>query len=465
MRGRCKRPRFWCVMKQTELQKNDAHYLKMTTAPVGPLILSLAVPSMVTTLITSIYNLADTFFVGQIGTSATAAVGVVFSISMVLLALGFWVGTGASMLVSSMLGARREQDAQTMANTSFVLSFAFGVALAVVCFAGGDTLLRMLGATETILPYARQYAFFILLGGPFSACSMAFGQCLRAEGLSRESMVGQISGGVLNMLLDPLFIFGFGWGIAGAAAATMLSQMVSWAINLQFYLRGITRVKLDVRTLARRWEQYRLLFTTGAPSLFRHCCNMLANVVLNTVAGSWGDAAIAAMSICARLLYLSNAVSNGMNQGSQPVIGYAYGKQDWRRVRASFTFSVKVSMLSMVAFGVVGIAFAPQLVGIFRDDPQVIEVGRTALRLICVALPLANFANSANILFQIVGRPVTSTVLIFGRQLAFYIPALLLLPRFCGLLGVQMAGPLADIVVFAIALPLTLRYFRSLPES
>lgn len=443
-----------------EKEQRSEQYIKMTTAPVGGLILKLALPSMVSTLITSVYNLADTFFVGQIGTSATAAVGVVFSLNMVLVALGFWVGTGASTLVSALLGAQKNEEAERVANTSFLLSFAFGVLVLLVGVLGGDGLLRLLGATETILPYARDYTFFILLGGPFSACSLALSQCLRAEGLSRESMVGQVIGGVLNMVLDPLFIFVFDWGIRGAAAATSLSQAVAWALLLQNYLRGKTQIRFAPHKFSRCAADYRHIFTTGFPSLCRHCCNMLANVVLNTVAGGWGDAAIAAMSVSGRLMYLSNAVSNGMNQGSQPVIGYAYGMKNYTRIRQAFWFAVRVSMASMCVFALVEGLFAPQLVRLFRDDPEVVRIGASALRFTCAALPLANFVNSANIMFQMVGRPGTSSALIMGRQLAVYIPALLILPRLMDLTGLQMAGPASDAVMFCIALPMVLRYFK-----
>lgn len=441
---------------------DNAQYIRMTTAPVGKLILSLAVPSMVTTLITSVYNLADTFFVGRIGTSATAAVGVVFSVAMVLNALGFWVGTGGSTLVSNLLGAKQNDEADTIASTAFFFSFGFGVLVAVAGFAGGDNLLRLLGATETILPYARDYLFFILLGGPFSASSLALSQCLRAEGLSRQSMTGQVAGGVLNMALDPLFIFGFGWGIRGAAAATALSQAVGWAILLQYYLRGGTQVHISPRRLARTAGEYSQLFTTGFPSLCRHCCNMLANVVLNTVAGGWGDAAIAAMSLAGRLLYLSNAVSNGLNQGSQPVLGYAHGKGDHARVQQAFWYVVRISVASMCVFAVFGLVFAEPLVRLFRDDDEVVRIGAAAFRYICLALPFANFANSCNIMFQMVKQPGKSSLLILGRQLAVYIPALLILPRLWDLTGLQLAGPVADLIVFAVALPMVLRYFKSL---
>lgn len=453
------------MTQQTEHQQNEQalrqRYDRMTTAPVGPLILSLAVPSMVTTLITSVYNLADTFFVGQIGTSATAAVGVVFSIPMVLSALGFWVGTGSSSLVSGYLGAQKQREADEMTSTAFVLSFLFGAAVCAAGLLGGAPLLRLLGATETILPYAQTYSRYILLAGPFAASSLALGQGLRAEGLSRESMIGQVTGGVLNMLLDPLFIFVFDWGIRGAALATALSQLVSWWLLLRYYVQGKTQVRLSVRLVARAPRVYARLFGIGFPSLCRHGCNMLSNVVLNTVAGGWGDAAIAAMSIAGRMTYLSSAVFNGLNQGSQPVIGYAHGKGDQGRVQKAFWFAVRFSMLSMCGFAAAGLAFAPWLIGVFRDDPEVVRIGARALRWICLALPFAAFMGSASTLFQVVGRPVPSSVLIFSRQLVFYIPALLALPRVLDLTGLVLAGPLADLLAFGLALPLVLRYFRA----
>lgn len=435
-------------------------YTRMTTAPVGPLILSLALPGMASNLISSIYNLADTFFVGRIGTSATAAVGVVFSIPMVLNALGFWVGTGGSSLMSGYLGAKKQREADTVTSTAFFLSFLFGGLVAVGGLLGGAPLMRLLGATDTILPYALAYGRYILLAAPFMASSLALSQCLRGEGKARECMIGQMSGGILNMLLDPLFIFGFDWGITGAAAATALSQLVSWGVLLGYYLRGRTQVRISPRYLARTRQEYGRLFAVGFPSVCRHGCNMLSNVVLNTVAGGWGDAAIAAMSVSARMLYLANAVSMGLNQASQPVIGYAHGMGSNKRVKGAFWFVARFSMLSMCAFGAATILFAPQLIALFRDDPEVVRIGAVSLRLICLALPLANFMSSASTLFQVTGNPLPSSALIVVRQILFNVPALLLLPPVLDLWGVQLAGPLADLFTFAVALPMVLQYFK-----
>lgn len=442
-------------------QSSKFDYQTMTTAPVNQLILAMSVPSMIAMMITSIYNLADTFFVGRLGTSATAAVGVVFSVNMVLMALGFWVGTGASTMTSNLMGAKDNEKAQQMVSTAFFVSFGLGILVYLVALLGGDSLLRLLGATDTILPYAREYLYFVLLGGPFSASSLGLGQCMRSEGMSRESMYGQVAGGVLNMLLDPLFIFGLGWGIRGAAIATAVSQLISWLIMVQYYLRGKTQLRISLRYLLRDFAGYRQMLSAGFPSLARHCTNMVANVTLNTVAGNWGDAPIAAMSICSRLMFLSNAVSGGISNGCQPVIGFAYGNKDYQRVKDSYRFSVKISVTSMVCFGTIGFLFAPFLISLFRDDPEVISYGKDALRLICLALPFAAVGNCSNILFQIIKKPLISSGLIFGRQIILYVPLLLILPGFFQALGMEAAGPVADVCIACIALPLVLHFFRT----
>lgn len=444
-------------------KQND--YDRMAGAPVGELILSMALPAMATTLITSVYNLADTFFVGRIGTSATAAVGVVFSFGMILMALGFWAGTGCSTLVSTLIGARKNEEAERMLGTAFALSMSFGTLVAIVGFLGGDVLLRLMGSTDSILPYARAYARFILLAAPFTCANLLMGQTLKAEGLAKQSMFGQISGGILNMILDPIFIFGLRLGITGAAMATALSTVVSFLVMLSFYLRGQTRLRLSLRNVSHRAQDYRTLLTVGIPSLCRHGTNMIANVVLNTVAGNWGDAAIAAMSVCGRLMYLSSCVSGGLNNGSQPVIGFANGSKNYRRLKQAFWFMVKFSTISMIAFGIVEGVFAAPLIRLFRNDPEVIRIGTVSLRFICIALPFSCFMNSASTLFQITSHPLPSSLIIFGRQLVLYIPALLVLPKAIDLLGLQLAAPICDIIAGCVCIPMVLHYLSGLKEN
>ena len=440
-------------------------YERMTTAPVGPLIASMAVPNIVTHIITSVYNLADTFFVGQLGTSATAAVGVVFSIVSVLNALGFWVATGGSVLMSQYLGAQKNREANTVFSTAFCLSFGLGVLVCAGGLLGGAPLMRFLGATETILPYAQEYGFWILLAAPFTAANTALAQGLRGEGLARQYMVGQMAGGLLNMLLDPLFIFGLRWGVGGAALATAISQAVSWAYMFSFYLRGKTQVKFSVRYLARTGAEYATLLRMGVPSVCRHGCFTINNIVLNTVAGGWGDAAIAAMSITGRLQTLANGVAMGLNQGAQPVIGYANGRGDQKRVRQAYFFMLKFSTLVMVVLGAAAIGFTPQLIGVFRNDPEVIRIGARALQMVCLSLPFLNCINCCTTLFQITGNPLPSSAIILVRTLLFYVPLQLALPQLWDLAGVQAAGPLADVLAACVALPMALRYLKKRAQS
>ena len=325
-------------------EQQDAQHLRMTTAPVPGLILSLSVPSIITCIITSVYNMADTFFVAQLGTAAVAAVGVVFSISSVLSALGFWMGTGGSSLVSLYLGAREKEKAHCAASTGFFLALGLGGVIAAGGLLALEPLMRLLGSTDTILPEAEAYAVPILLAAPFQCSSLALAQCLRAEGKSKESMAGQLAGGLLNIVLDPLFIYTLGMGIRGAGAATALSQVMVWAALLWFYVRGKTSVRISVRQVARTPRMVKLIFTTGFPSLCRHCGNALATIVLNRAAGGFGDAAIAAFSIASRVSGLALSVSIGFVQGLQPVAGYAHGSKDHARLKSAFRFCCAASM-------------------------------------------------------------------------------------------------------------------------
>lgn len=334
-------------------EQQDAQHLRMTTAPVPGLILSLSVPSIITCIITSVYNMADTFFVAQLGTAAVAAVGVVFSISSVLSALGFWMGTGGSSLVSLYLGAREKEKAHCAASTGFFLALGLGGVIAAGGLLALEPLMRLLGSTDTILPEAEAYAVPILLAAPFHCSSLALAQCLRAEGKSKESMAGQLAGGLLNIVLDPLFIYTLGMGIRGAGAATALSQVMVWAALLWFYVRGKTSVRISVRQVARTPRMVKLIFTTGFPSLCRHCGNALATIVLNRAAGGFGDAAIAAFSIASRVSGLALSVSIGFVQGLQPVAGYAHGSKDHARLKSAFRFCCAASMSALTALAVI----------------------------------------------------------------------------------------------------------------
>ena len=431
-------------------EQQDAQHLRMTTAPVPGLILSLSVPSIITCIITSVYNMADTFFVAQLGTAAVAAVGVVFSISSVLSALGFWMGTGGSSLVSLYLGAREKEKAHCAASTGFFLTLGLGGVIAAGGLLALEPLMRLLGSTDTIL-----------LAAPFQCSSLALAQCLRAEGKSKESMAGQLAGGLLNIVLDPLFIYTLGMGIRGAGAATALSQVMVWAALLWFYVRGKTSVRISVRQVARTPQMVKLIFTTGFPSLCRHCGNALATIVLNRAAGGFGDAAIAAFSIASRVSGLALSVSIGFVQGLQPVAGYAHGSKDHARLKSAFRFCCAASMSALTALAVIIAAAAPWIVRMLSpSDGGLVETGAAVLRATSIALPFTTFINCTGTLFQAIRESARSSALVLGKQVCIYIPLLLALPRAWSMNGLMAAMPLADALGFLAALWMARSYFR-----
>ena len=318
-------------MAQTATNAQQAQYIKMTQTPIPKLVMGLAVPTILSMLITSIYNLADTFFVGQISTSASGAVGVVSSLMAVIQAIGFMLGHGAGSVISRSLGSGDAHTASRFASTSFFTAVGAGAVLAVGGVAGLTPLMRLLGSTETILPHARAYALYILLAAPFMMSSLVMNNILRYEGKASFAMVGLVTGGILNMVLDPVFIFGFGMGTGGAGLATGLSQVVSFFILLSMYLRGKTVSKLALRNYTRQGRDIVTILTTGMPSFGRQGLASFASMMLNVAARAYGDAAVAAMSIVSRIFQFLMSVALGVGQGFQPVASYNYGAQKFHR--------------------------------------------------------------------------------------------------------------------------------------
>lgn len=404
--------------------QSQAQYEKMTGTPIPRLVLTLAAPTVVSMLVSSIYNMADTFFVSQLGTSASGAVGVVFSLMAIIQAVGFTLGMGSGSIIS-----------------------------------------RLLGATQTILPYARDYGRYILLAAPFMASSFTMNNILRFEGKASLAMIGLTTGGILNMVLDPLLIFGLHLGIAGAAIATGLSQLISWSILLSIFLLRKTQCRLSLRYYTRNVRELLEILKQGLPSLSRQGLASLASMLLNQNAAVYGDAAVAAMSIVSRICMFVLSVMLGIGQGFQPVAGFNYGAGKYSRVKQAFRFTFLLGEISMSVLALLGFAFAPQLVQLFRDDPQVVLIGGFALRCQCVALALQPLNVCSNMLFQSIGKSKPATFLSCTRQGLFFIPAILVLPRVIGLTGVQITQPLADILSFVVSVPLLLRFFRQLPRD
>lgn len=426
----------------------------LTEEKIPTLVLNMAVPSIISMLITSFYNMADTFFVGQIGTTATAAVGVIFPLMSIIQALGFTFGHGSGNYISRKLGQGEVEDAKKMAATGFVSALVAGAIFGLVGLIFLDGLVGILGATPTIAPYARQYAMYILIGTPFMASSLVLNNQLRFQGSAFFGMIGMGVGAVLNIALDPLFIFVLEMGVSGAALATILSQIVSFCL----LLRGCTRggnIAISLKNFSPSWARYKEIARGGTPSLFRQGLGSVATICLNFAAGIYGDAAIAGMSIVTRVLQFANSAIIGLGQGFQPVCGFNYGAKLYGRVRKAFWFTVSLAFCVLLIGSIVGIAFAPQIIAIFRkEDLEVIKIGALSLRLQCIFLPLSAFVVGSNMMLQTIGKPVKASISAAARTGLFFVPAILILPQFFGLLGVQMSQAVADLCSFVLCVPL-----------
>lgn len=437
----------------------------MTTAPVPNLIASLAVPTIISMLITSFYVMADTYFVGKINTQSTAAVGISFSIMAIIQAFGFFFGHGSGNYISRKLGAKDYQSAEKMASTGFFCAFIAGGIITLAGLLFLTPICLALGSTPTILPYAETYLGLILLGAPFMASSLVLNNQMRFQGNAVYAMVGIIVGAVLNIGLDPLFIFVFDMGIAGAAWATLVSQICSFSILLYMDRRG-ENIRIRFRNFTPRKEFLKEIVYGGSPSLCRQGLASVATILLNVSAGRYGDAAIAGMSIVTRICMFINSFVIGFGQGFQPVCGFNYGAGFYSRVRQGFWFCVKLGVVFLACCSVVGYVYAPEIVSWFREgDPQVIEVGSNALRWQLITLPLGAWVILCNMLLQTIRKPVRAVLLASSRQGLFFIPLILLLPLFLDLQGVEMSQAASDLCSFLLALPLTIPVLRAMRED
>lgn len=446
-------------------QTVEEKFEKMTETPVKRLILTLSVPTIISNLISTLYNAADTFFVGQISTSASAAVGVALSLQAVIQAIGFFFGQGSGNNMSRQLGAHHEKTAEELASTGFFSSLILSFIVTIVGLIFLRPMSIFLGSSETILPYAMDYMFWILLASPFMASSLVLNNQLRFEGNSFYSMIGLTTGGILNLFLDPVFIFIFDMGISGAALATAISQFVSFVI-LFILSERIGTVKIRPRSFKPTLPMLKMITNGGLPSLCRQSVTSVAMICLNNAALPFGDAAIAAMAIVNKIGNFTNSVLIGVGQGFQPVCGYNYGAGLYKRVKEGFWFCVKLMSVVLIVLAVIEYIWASPIVGFFRKgDAEVIEIGDIALRLRCFTLVFSAWITISNMLLQTTGKMWRASILGFARQGIILIPIVWILPHFIGIWGIQIAQPLADLVTFIMSVPMTMGVIRKMNEG
>lgn len=440
----------------------DRQYKEMTETSVEKLILRLSVPTIISMLVTNIYNMADTFFVGKLGTSASAAIGIVFSLMTINQALGFMCGHGCGSNISRKLGNKQGDAAIKFASTGFFMSLFLGVLIMIIGIIFMEPLLRIMGSTDTIMPYAKSYGICILLSAPFMTGSCVLNNVLRYEGKASLAMVGLTLGGVLNIIGDPIFIFVFNMGTLGAGISTAVSQVISFFVLLSMF--GGDRTVSRLRFSAISWDIKDILniLYTGLPSLIRQGMMSVSTMVLNYMSMPYGDAAIAAMSIVSRVCNFIFAIALGISQGFQPVSAFNFGAKKFKRVKRAFIFCCGLSMIILGILSVLSLIFSGHIIGLFRDDADVIGVGTFALRAQCIVLFISPITLAASMMFQGAGENLASSIASFLRSGITFIPMVAILPRFFGIYGIQLAQPVADVISFVIVMPLIVRFFKKI---
>lgn len=442
---------------------SEEQYQRMLNTPIPKLVMSLALPTILSTMITVIYNTADTYFVSQLNKSASAAVGAVFSIMSVIQAVGFGFAMGASSLISLKLGEKDNRAAHIYSATGFYAAMVLGGVIGALGLCFLDPILDLLGCSDTMMPHARPYAAYILMAAPLSCSTFVLNNVLRSQGQSRLAMWGMMTGGCINMALDPVFIFswGLGLGTGGAALATAVGQGVSFCILLSFFLRGRSIVSIHPRYISRRPGDYSKIILTGIPTICRQGLGSVAAAVLNIQAVAYGgDAAASAAAIANKVYTLARNFLIGLGQGFQPVAGYNYGAGNRPRAWRAFRFATVVGSGFCVLAAALIMGFAGPIMGWFSADADVVRLGGEMLLYLGAVIPVLAFSTFVNQLAQSLGFKLPATLLASCRQGIFFLPAIYLLPRYLGCSGVLASQAAADLCTFAVSVPFLIWFYR-----
>ena len=421
----------------------------------------MAIPTIISMLLTSMYNLVDTFFVGKINTQSTAAVGVVFSVMFFIQAFSFFFGNGSGNYISRQLGAQNTKDAEVMASTGLFYTLVFSLIVMLLGWIFLEPISILLGSTPTILPYTRQYLGISLLGTPFIMGTFCINNQMRFQGFTKYSVYGAISGSIINCLLDPVFIFGFSMGVSGAAVASVIGQISGFVIMLIMSQKeGV--IHYTHRRISFEGRFVKEIIAGGTPSISRQGLASVSTIALNSVAGNYGDAAIAAMSIVTRISMFIFSVIVGLGQGFQPMCGFCYGAKLYDRVKEGFWFSTKIGTFFLLFWSVILIIFSGEVVSLFRDDPEVIAIGIPALRYQMIIFPACSFMMMANMMMQTCRKTIRANILAASRQGLFFIPLIFVLPYFYGLFGVEICQAVSDVISLIVTIPIVWSAFKEM---
>lgn len=437
----------------------------MTETPINRLIPRLAIPTVISMLITVIYNAADTYFVSKISVSASAATGVLLSLMGLIQAFGFMYGQGAGSNISRRLGAKDIENARRYSSTAFFSVLIVGLLIMIFGLIFINPMIDLLGSTKTIHPYAVSYGRWILIAAPAMTTSFTLNNILRFEGQARLAMIGLATGGILNIVLDPLLIFGLKLGIAGAGIATAAAQYVGMAILLIMFIRKKTQSRIHPRYFSFKPEITMDIIFVGMPSFARQGLNSVSTMLLNVQAQPFGDECIAAMSINSKIAMFIFCFCLGIGQGFQPVCSFNYGARLYGRVSEAIKFLLKFGTLVLAVMATICFILAPRLIMLFRKDPAVVEIGTAALRFSCVAQLVMPIVMTGNMTFQSIGKAGKAFFLSCCQNGLFFIPLIFILPHFLGVLGIELAQPISYAISAIVAAPMLIKFMKELKKD
>ena len=446
------------------MNKSEAYHKKMTETPVSKLIISLGIPTTISMLITNIYNLADTYFVGGLGESAQGATGILFTLQCIIQALAFMLGHGSGSFVSKFLADKKIDKATTYVSSAFFVGAAAGGALMILGLVFLEPFMRLLGSTETILPHAMDYGMWILISCPFLICSLVLNNNLRYEGKAFYAMIGLTTGGILNIFGDYVLIEIYGMGVWGAGLSTAVSQMISFIILLILYLKT-AQSTISIKSVSRDIRVYLSIMKVGFPSLIRQGLTSISNGLLNNLIKPYGDAAIAAMSLVNRYSSFVMCVGLGIGQGFQPFSSFNYELKEYDRVKKGLVFTTLFGFAFVGILATVGFAFAEPIITLFQKEPEVIRIGAPALRYASVGLLFLPVSVPVNMLFQSIRRAGVASFLSIMRSGAMFIPVLLIGANVLGLTGITLAQPIADLLTSLVSLPFMIMFIKKTPST
>ncbi len=444
-----------------KMANSELQHKKMTETPITRLLVSLSLPTVANMILSAVYNMTDTYFVTSLGDSAIGGVGIVFAIQSLIQSVGFGVSMGTGSIVSIKLGQKDNKSANRIASSGIVMGLVLGLFIAIICLLFLNPLLRLIGATETILPYARDYAIVILIAAPLMCTSYVTGPLLRAEGRATYSMLVGVAGGLINMALDPIFIFVLKMGVRGAAIATALSQVISFTLAIGFYALNKGVIKLSPKFISRDIKDYWLIIKTGAPTVFRQGLGSLSTTLLNGRAKLYGDAAVAAISIANKVYMLIRSVVLGVGQGFQPIAGYNFGAKKYGRVKKAFFVATLLGSGVSVLGAVMCAAMPSSIMTLLgAENPEVIKIGSRMLIISSTALVFLGFSSYVNMMYQSLGFVKGATFLASCRQGIYFVPLILILPQLLKLDGVIMTQSVADILTFLTSIPFCIWFIK-----